>query len=67
MKSILATAIKAGLMYMIRNYAASLVFDMIVEQAEKLSRRTDTEIDDKAVAMLKSDKSDFIAAIKGRI
>jgi hypothetical protein len=67
MKSILATAIKAGLMYMIRNYAASIVFDMIVEQAEKLSRRTDTEIDDKAVAMLKSDKSDFIAAIKGRI
>ena len=67
MKSILATAIKAGLMYMIRNYAASLVFDMIIEQAEKLSRRTDTDIDDKAVAMLKSDKSDFIAAIKGRI
>ena len=67
MKSILATAIKAGLMYMIRNYAASLVFDMIVEQAEKLSRRTDTDIDDKAVTMLKNDKSDFIAAIKGRI
>lgn len=67
MKSILATAIKAGLMYMIRNYAASLVFDMIIEQAEKLSRRTDTDIDDKAVAMLKNDKSDFIAAIKGRI
>lgn len=67
MKSILATAIKSGFMYLIRNYAASLVFDMIVEQAEKLARRTDTDIDDKAVSMLKNDKSDFIAAIKGRI
>ena len=67
MKAFVGSLVKAGLMFVIKRYAASLVFDLIVEQAEKLSRRTDTEIDDKAVAMLKQDKNEFIAALKGRI
>ena len=51
----------------VKRYAAELLFDYVVEQAEKLAKRTDTQIDDDAVAMLKSDRDDFIAAFKGRI
>ena len=65
--SILKTGAKAGVVFLIKRYAASLLFDYFIEQAEKLSKRTDTKLDDNAVAMLKADRDDFIAAFKGRI
>ena len=65
--SILKTGAKAGFVFLIKRYAASLLFDYFIEQAEKLAKKTDTQVDDAAVAALKADKEDFIAALKGRM
>lgn len=65
--TLLKTGGKAAVMFLVRRYAASLLFDYFIEQAAKLAKRTDTQIDDEAVAALKADKADFIAALKGRI
>lgn len=62
-----ATIAKAAVLFFIRKYAAGLVFDIVVETAEKLAKKTDTEIDDNAVAQIKADKQEFIAALKGFI
>ena len=63
----LAIAAKFVIIGYIKRHAAELLFDYFIEQAEKLSKRTDTQLDDQAVAMLKADRNDFIAAFKGRI
>lgn len=63
----LGIAAKFVIIGYIKRHAAELLLDYVIEQAEKLSKRTDTQLDDNAVAMLKSDRQDFIAAIKGRI
>jgi hypothetical protein len=43
------------------------VFDAMIEYAEKMARRTDTEIDDDAVAKFKSNKATFIKYAKGKL
>jgi len=43
------------------------VFDLIIEYAEKLAKRSDTQIDDDAVAKFKDNKDKFMAAAKGRL
>jgi hypothetical protein len=47
-------------------WAFEMVFDFIIELGEKLSERTDTEIDDNAVAQLKKHRTVFIKFAKGR-
>ena len=59
-------AAKAVLVYVIKKYAASVVFDLAIEWLENLARRTDTETDDTAIKAIKADKKDLIAIIKGR-
>ncbi len=60
-------AAKAVLVYVIKKYAASVVFDLAIEWLEKLAKRTDTETDDNAIKAIKADKEDLIAIIKGRM
>jgi hypothetical protein len=42
-------------------------FDLIIEYAEKLSKRTDTSIDDDAVAKFKEHRSKFIQLAKSKL
>jgi hypothetical protein len=42
-------------------------FDLIIEYAEKLAKRTDTTIDDEAVAKFKEHRAKFIQVAKGKI
>jgi|TARA_R110000851_G_scaffold188171_2_gene338141 hypothetical protein len=42
-------------------------FDLIIEYAEKLTPRTDTDIDDDAVAKFKKHRTKFIDLAKGRL
>jgi len=43
------------------------VFDIIIEYAEKLAKRSDTNIDDDAVAKFKANRSKFLAFAKGKL
>jgi hypothetical protein len=43
------------------------VFDLIIEYAEKLAKRTDTTIDDDAVAKFKEHRDKFIQIAKGKL
>lgn len=42
-------------------------FDYLIELAEKLAKRSDTEIDDDAVAKFKLHRDKFIDLAKGRL
>jgi hypothetical protein len=43
------------------------VFDAMIEYAEKMAKRTDTDIDDDAVAKFKSNRATFIKYAKGKL
>lgn len=42
-------------------------FDLIIHYADKVAKRTDTDIDDNAVAKIKGAKKLIIGAIQGKI
>jgi hypothetical protein len=52
---------------LIIRWAFDAVFDAMIEYAEKMARRTDTDIDDDAVAKFKSNRATFIKYAKGKI
>lgn len=47
--------------YLAKKYAASIIFDIVVEAAEKAAKKTETQIDDEVVAKVKADKKAIIA------
>lgn len=47
--------------YLAKKYAASIIFDIVVEAAEKAAKKTETQIDDEVVAKVKADKKNIIA------
>lgn len=47
--------------YLVKKYAASIIFDIVVEAAGKAAKKTDTQIDDEVVAKVKADKAAIIA------
>lgn len=56
---------------MLQKFLISLVidaaFDLILEYAAKLAKKSDTDIDDNAVEKLKSGKKLIVGAIQGKV
>lgn len=65
MVTLLKAAAKALGVYFVKNYLLSLAYDLLIEGAESLAKKTETDIDDKFVATLKADKDKLIAVVKG--
>ena len=47
--------------YLAKKYAASIIFDIVIEAAGKAAKKTETKIDDDMVAAVKEDKAAIIA------
>ena len=43
------------------------LFDLVIEYAEKLAKRTDTNIDDDAVSKFKEHRSEFLKLAKSKV
>ena len=52
---------------MIIGWLFEALFDLIIELAENLAQRSDTQLDDEAVGKFKSHRSKFIALTKGKL
>lgn len=66
MKIILINIIKGLSIYVLKNLAFDILFDLFVEAMEKAAKSTATNIDDDAVAKIKKDKKAIELIIKGR-
>lgn len=53
--------------HFVKKYAAELVYDELVSAGEKVAKKTETKLDDQAVAYMKADREEFLAIIKGRL
>lgn len=51
-------------MYYFKKYGTELIFDAVIEAAEKSASLTATNLDDNAVAKFKADKHALLSLIK---
>lgn len=50
--------------YLVKRYLPELIFDAVIEAAEKAAKSTTTQVDDDMVAKLKADKKTILAFFK---
>jgi hypothetical protein len=63
--NIVIAGLKATTLYLIKKYAAQIVFDLIVQALERAASKTDNKIDDDLVATLKSERTTVLTFMKG--
>ena len=51
-------------MFLVRRYAAEMLFDAVILAGEKASKLTETQVDDEWVDKFKSDKSTILEFFK---
>lgn len=58
------TIVKSLAIYLAKKYAASFIFDMLMEAAAKAAKKSSTQIDDELVESMKKDKQEILSFLK---